>query len=462
MDDADDDKETESRAEQGQGVPDPELMNGAANVVRSNRLLAAIVVGSATIRSTATGMFFPAMLLVVMNRSGLDSVTSGSAITVLTLAMLLVSTFWGSAIDRISGLWAMIVTAAIRAVALGGMLFVHGMVPVFALLAVYLLAARVDVTARQVAAVQLADYCDGVSAWIGRDRASFNAGYGIGSLLLSLVGIIRPLSTDAGIDILLALVVVMFAVGGLLVVPAAIWVASAIGLDAMRSARKSARSSGKDGSRDSATGNGSTGQAKWRLSWTFIATTCFAAIGSALALLFESSVVPLCAKLMPSVSWMSGLLLLINTVSLVFLFSLAGEWLGRLNQIRVTRLSMIVMAVGVSLLIASGRFASPVVIVVVLLASAVLETLGEFMNKQSTGSLLAIIPPKRFIGYATGISQTIIGVLGAFVPLLVGVVLSSNVSVGFAVIWVFTLAAAIISCTARIRGELGKPISDIR
>jgi len=97
-----------------------------------------------------------------------------------------------------------------------------------------------------------------------------------------------------------------------------------------------------------------------------------------------------------------------------------------------------------------------------LLAAAVLETLGEFMNKQSTGSLLAIIPPKRFIGYATGISQTIISVLEVFVPLLVGVVLSSNVAVGFAVIWVFTIAAAIISCTARIRGELGKPISDIQ
>jgi MFS family permease len=377
---------------------------------------AAIRYGVATlINSLGTGMFYPFAILFFQHKFNRPIVEIGFGLSVAAALALLGIAPVGRAMDGVGAKKVLIVALVIRCLAFVGFLVV-GNFPLLAFCAMIdLFCMRVGQLADQAMVGELAPVRER-PRWYALSRAAFNAGMGGGALLGGLLISVSEenynwlVAVDASTFLLAALIYVRLPISGAQI------------------AVKTAKT-----------------VAVWR-DGLFIALGAVNAMLWLCAMAIEIALPVYLKQYLDAPLWTVSLIFAINTFMVTLLTMALTKWTRKFPAMRVIACGGMCYVVAFLGLLAFRPATLPVLLLV-LIASIVVFTIGEVLiTVTAIVALSALAPPGRLGSYLAS-SQIMLGVAGCVAPLLFTYLLGA----GRVVLW-GTLATTTLVLVGITRG----------
>lgn len=404
----------------------------------SPRLATFAVAG--TIKAAGTGFYYPFSLLFFA--SVLDTTYSeiGAVLTIAGLVALPLLPAVGRIVDRSGGRAALVTSLLLRAATFVLVVVVPNFAVFVVVAVINALAARVDAVATQLLCAELPDEEATFPRWLAVYRSTFNLGFGIGTIAAGLL-----LSVDRAV------------VGDIGFVVAAGFTVAAGMYVFLRPARRTRPEPASRAASEHAE------TPRRSLDGRYVVLTVVSSIVSAAGLFIESALAPYLLAHTSAPAWLAGALIAMNTVLLATLFVPLEAVISRRRQIRMLRLSCVLIVLGLVVLPVVGTSAAlPVwLVVAVLTLGIVVYSAGELVSTQVLGVLLTTLPAPSRRGSALSFGQLVGGAVAAAVPWTVGLVLDANALW----LWFLVLAPIVASVattyTTILRRPLDKPVDEI-
>ncbi|WP_412872225.1 MFS transporter [Curtobacterium flaccumfaciens] len=399
---------------------------------------------ASTIKAAGTGFYYPFSLLFFAAVLDTSYAQVGAVLTVSNFLALPLLPLVGRLVDYAGGKISLIATLLVRSSTFI-LVIAWPSVGTFVVVAVLnAVATRADAVAMPILCVELFSRERMVPRWLAVHRATFNLGFGIGTIAAGTL-----VSLNAG------------TVGKIGFIVAAAFTISAGLFAPLKTSRQTTTSepwSSKPLPSIKSTRRGFMRGVDLRYGLLTVVSSVAAATG----LFLESLLAPYLLAHTPAPAWLAGVLLALNTALLALLFVPLEGIIGRRRQIRALRLSLILVIGGLASVPIVGVGGPAVwVAVVVLSFGIIVYSFGELISTQVLGVLLATLPEPEHRGSALSFGQLVGGAVAALVPWLTGLVLDTNSGwLWVAVLVPMMLAVAITSAPA-LRTRLDVPVADV-
>lgn len=400
----------------------------------SPRLATFAVAG--TIKAAGTGFYYPFSLLFFA--TVLDTTYSeiGAVLTIAGLVALPLLPAVGRVVDRTGGRVALVTSLLLRAATFVVLVVAPSFAVFIGVAVINALAARVDAVATQLLCAELPEDGGAFPRWLAVYRSTFNLGFGLGTIAAGLL-----LSVDRGV------------VGNIGFVVAAGFSVAAVMYAFLRPVR--------DAPDPAPSSEGDPPEGSRRtLDRRYVVLTVVSSVTSAAGLFIESATAPYLLAHTSAPAWLAGVLIALNTVLLATLFVPMEAAISRRRQIRMLRLSCVLIVLGFVALPTVGTGAAlPVwVVVTILVLGFIVYSAGELVSTQVLGVLLTALPAPARRGSALSFGQLVSGAVAAVVPWAVGLVLDANTIALWTVVLVPMIATIAVTYVQTLRTTLDEPV----
>jgi MFS family permease len=399
---------------------------------------------ASTIKAAGTGFYFPFSLLFFAAALDASYAQVGAVLTVSNFLALPLLPLVGRLVDRAGGKTSLIAALLVRASTFV-VVIVWPSIGTFVVVAVLnAVATRADAVAMPILCMELASHEQVVPRWLAVHRATFNLGFGVGTLAAGALVSLNP-GTVSKMGFIVAAV---FAIAAGLFAP-------------LKSAHQATKSE-QDPSAPARSGSHARRGVMSGIDLRYALLTVVSSIAAATGLFIESLLAPYLLAHTPAPVWLAGVLLALNTALLALLFVPLEGAISRRRQIRALRISLILVIAGVASVpfVSVGGHAVWVV-VAALSIGIIIYSLGELISTQVLGVLLATLPEPDHRGSALSFGQLVGGAVAAVVPWLTGLVLDTN----SAWLWVGVLVPIVLAVAVTympvLRCRLDAPVADV-
>lgn len=399
---------------------------------------------ASTIKAAGTGFYYPFSLLFFSAALDASYAQIGAVLTMSNFLALPLLPLVGRLVDRTGGKTSLIAALLVRSSTFV-LVIVWPSMGTFVVVAVLnAVATRADAVAIPILCMELSSHEQVVPRWLAVHRATFNLGFGAGTLAAGVLVSLNPGT-----------------VGKMGFIVAAVF-AIAAGLFAPLKPAHQATKSERDSSTPARSGSPAQRRVMRGIDLRYALLTVVSSIAAATGLFVESLLAPLLLAHTPAPAWLAGVLLALNTALLALLFVPLEGAISRRRQIRALRFSLILVIAG----LASVPFVSVGghavwVVVAALSIGITIYSFGELISTQVLGVLLATLPEPEHRGSALSFSQLVGGAVAAVVPWLTGLVLDTN----SAWLWVAVLVPMVLAVAATyapvVRRRLDAPVADV-
>lgn len=400
---------------------------------------------ASTIKAAGTGFYYPFSLLFFAAALDASYAQVGAVLTVSNFLALPLLPLVGRLVDRTGGKTSLIAALLVRASTFVVVIVWPSMGTFVVVAVVNAVATRADAVAMPILCMELASHEQVVPRWLAVHRATFNLGFGVGTLAAGVLVSLNP-GTVSKMGFVVAAV---FAI--------------AAGLFAQLKPAHQAKKIEQDHpSAPARSGRPARRGVMSGIDLRYALLTVVSSIAAATGLFVESLLAPYLLAHTPAPAWLAGVLLALNTALLALLFIPLEGAISRRRQIRALRISLILVIAGVaSVPFASADGHAVWVAVAALSVGIIIYSLGELISTQVLGVLLATLPAPAHRGSALSFGQLVGGAVAAVVPWLTGLVLDTNSAWLWAGVLIPIVLAVAVTYVPVMRRRLDAPVADV-